>query len=252
MSLNDKRIVVTRALSQATELANAITAKGGIVCLFPCIAFIPNPDTAYIQQTVSRIQQEAFDWILFTSENAIRQLHIVLQHYSQPFQFPIDTRIGVISTRSATLFRTLFQRAVDCIAPIATADSLQVAVHTSPDQTYCWFTSQIAPARFTELGKTLTRVDLYDTVIPADTIPVHQLLDNCDLVTVTSPSCVDNFAIRVQAQPTLRALPMACMGNSTSIAAIKHGFTTPITTNHHDIALFVHQIADYFAEELYR
>jgi uroporphyrinogen III methyltransferase/synthase len=249
MSLSGKRIIVTRALSQATELANAITASGGIVHLFPCIAFIPNPDTASIEQTLSQIQQGAFDWVLFTSENAIRLLHIVVQQYPQPFQFPIHTRIGVISTRSATLFHTLFQRAVDCTAPIATADSLEATVHTSPHHTYCWFTSRIAPARFTVLGNNLTRVDLYDTIIPDSTIPVHQLLNNSDLVTVTSPSCVTNFAIRIAAIPALRTLPMACMGNSTISAAIQHGFTTPITTSHLDIALFVHQIANYFAEE---
>lgn len=249
MSLAGKQIIITRALSQATELASTITASGGIVHLFPCIAFVPNPDTAYIQHTLARIQQGAFDWLLFTSENAIRLLHTVVQQYPQPFQFPAHLRIGVISTHSASIFRALFQRTVDCTAPIASADSLATAVHTATQHTYCWFTSRIAPARFSTLEHSLTRVDLYDTIIPDSTLPVPPKLAFSDLVTTTSPSCVNNFALRTQAIPALRALPMACMGHSTSIAATQHGFTTPITTNHHNIGLFVHQIADYFAEE---
>jgi hypothetical protein len=125
-------------------------------------------------------------------------LHDVIQQYPQPFSFPKRTRIGVLSTRSATLFHALFQRAVDCIAPIATADSLEAAVHSASHQTYCWFTSRIAPARFATLGNRLTRIDLYDTIIPDRTLPVQPFLAQSDLVTMTSPSCVDNFVIRTQ------------------------------------------------------
>jgi uroporphyrinogen-III synthase len=72
-SLAHKRILVTRTRHQASELAAQLEALGAIPVLIPTIEIIP-PET-YAPLDAALAQLDTFDWLLFTSVNAVEVFH---------------------------------------------------------------------------------------------------------------------------------------------------------------------------------
>lgn len=68
--LDRRRVVVTRAAEQASELAERLETLGAEVLLLPLVEFLPPEDTGPLDRALGEI--EKFDWILFTSQNAVR------------------------------------------------------------------------------------------------------------------------------------------------------------------------------------
>jgi len=68
--LEGKRIVVTRAIEQARGLMARLENMGAIVLLFPAVSFSEPSDTAEMDRAIRSLGK--FDWILFTSANAVR------------------------------------------------------------------------------------------------------------------------------------------------------------------------------------
>jgi len=65
-----RRILVTRAREQASDLAQAIAAGGGEPLEFPTIAIAPPDDWGPLDEALADIRR--FDWIVFTSTNGVR------------------------------------------------------------------------------------------------------------------------------------------------------------------------------------
>jgi uroporphyrinogen-III synthase/uroporphyrinogen III methyltransferase/synthase len=68
--LEGKRIVVTRAVEQARELLSRLEKMGATVLVFPAVSFSEPTDTAALDRAILSLAN--FDWILFTSANAVR------------------------------------------------------------------------------------------------------------------------------------------------------------------------------------
>lgn len=68
--LEGKRIVLTRAVEQARELMARLEEMGAIVLLFPAVSFSEPSDTSQLDRAIRSLGE--FDWILFTSANAVR------------------------------------------------------------------------------------------------------------------------------------------------------------------------------------
>jgi len=69
-SLANKRIVITRAPEQARTLTQALESLGAEVFLLPAVAFAPPDDLAPLDRVLNSLSE--FDWVLFTSQNAVR------------------------------------------------------------------------------------------------------------------------------------------------------------------------------------
>jgi len=63
-------VVVTRATEQAHELAHSLEALGADVLLLPTVSFSAVEDSQALDASLRRLAE--FDWILFTSQNAVR------------------------------------------------------------------------------------------------------------------------------------------------------------------------------------
>jgi uroporphyrinogen-III synthase len=68
--LAGKRVVVTRATEQAHELAHSLMTLGAEVVLLPTVSFAAVEDSSELDAALRRLAE--FDWILFTSQNAVR------------------------------------------------------------------------------------------------------------------------------------------------------------------------------------
>jgi uroporphyrinogen III methyltransferase/synthase len=70
--LGGKRIVVTRAIEQARGLKDLLENLGAVVLLIPAVSFSEPADTTALDGAICSLGE--FDWILFTSANAVRFL----------------------------------------------------------------------------------------------------------------------------------------------------------------------------------
>jgi uroporphyrinogen-III synthase len=68
--LDGKRIVVTRAIEQSRDLKERLESLGAAVLLLPAVSFSEIADTTELDLAIRALK--SFDWILFTSGNAVR------------------------------------------------------------------------------------------------------------------------------------------------------------------------------------
>ena len=67
--LKGKRVVITRAASQSSELFEKLTNLGAVPILLPLVSFAVPEDYAPLDAAL--LEWEEFDWVLFTSANAV-------------------------------------------------------------------------------------------------------------------------------------------------------------------------------------
>ena len=73
-SLGGKRIVITRAESQSAPLGAALRAHGAEVDLLPLIQILPPLDYAQLDSVLCKFVN--FDWLFFTSQNAVTAIAV--------------------------------------------------------------------------------------------------------------------------------------------------------------------------------
>jgi uroporphyrinogen-III synthase len=91
--LAGKRVVVTRAASQAIELLKALQHAGAIPILLPVIQILPPEDFSPLDAALQKLNE--FNWILFTSQNAVRIVRERLE--TLQLKFPHSPLVGVVA-----------------------------------------------------------------------------------------------------------------------------------------------------------
>ncbi|HKV06291.1 MAG TPA: uroporphyrinogen-III synthase [Candidatus Acidoferrales bacterium] len=95
-ALNGKRIVLTRSSEQAGILLQQLKGRGAQVIALPFVEFRPPGDFAPLDSALSRLVE--FDWIVFTSQNAVRFFCTRMRELSpatvNPAAFPRVAAIG--------------------------------------------------------------------------------------------------------------------------------------------------------------
>src|ERR1700690_3223717 len=71
--LTNKRILITRASHQASDLAAQLEALGATPILIPTLEIIPPPTYAPLDAALTCLR--TYDWLLFTSANAVEAFH---------------------------------------------------------------------------------------------------------------------------------------------------------------------------------
>ena len=221
-----KRVVVTRAREQASELSEKFRALGADVIELPTIQILPPKNRALLRSAVAKASQ--FDWLVFTSVNGVdaffslvrdvrdlgnakiavigpataervrqRGLRIALQ----PKEFVAEELVRAFKRRSVRAKRILLARAD--IARPALAAGLR------------------------KLGAKVTEVVAYRTVKSKDVGALKRLsVEGADWVTFTSSSTVENFCRAVNVKQLLKKYPrirFASIGPITSRTARQHG-----------------------------
>jgi uroporphyrinogen-III synthase len=217
--LANKRILITRTRHQASELAAQLEALGAIPILIPTIEIVP-PET-YARLDAALAQLEAFDWLLFTSANAVEIFH----HRRNPTLQP--KRIAVIGPATARAVQSI-GLAVDLIPPQYIAESLAEALTPhAPNSNMLFIRAAEArdhlPEALRAAGATLTIAEAYRNQIPPESVPALQSLFNSpehypDAITFTSASTARNlFALLEAANLTLPAgITLASIGPITT------------------------------------
>ena len=103
-ALAGRRIAVTRAPEQAGELARLLAENGAEVVLCPLVAFERAEDSAPLDAALRRLKE--FDWLLFTSQNAVR----FFEERRRELEIPLEwghPRVAAVGPATAKAAREL-------------------------------------------------------------------------------------------------------------------------------------------------
>jgi uroporphyrinogen III methyltransferase/synthase len=212
-----RRIVVTRAREQASELKRLFEESGGTVIQFPTIEIAP-PES---YESLDLAVDERFDWLVFTSVNGVTAFFDRLSAKGKDVRALAGARIACVGDTTATSLRARG------IAPDLVPEKFMSAAlipHFDDDL----HGARIAVVRAAEgrdefvdemrrRGAEVHLAVAYRTVpVVADAGELHDI----DVVTFSSASTVDNFfATHVNIDGAL----LASIGPATSDAIRKHG-----------------------------
>jgi len=196
-----KRIVVTRARMQASELALGLRDLGAMVYEFPTIRIAP-PEGSNLDRAALQLSSGAFDWVVLTSVNGVDALFDALSRQNLDAR---AVRAKVAAIGSATSQR-LLERGVraDLIPPEFIAESVVASLKTKSEiagKRFLLARADIArsdlPAALSKLGGTVSDVVAYQTVLETegqeDALAALEK-GEIDAVTFTSASTARNFA----------------------------------------------------------
>jgi uroporphyrinogen-III synthase len=122
LPLAGKRILVTRAPDQASELADQLRALGATPILIPTIEIAP--PTSFCALDAALASLRAYDLVVFTSANAVRAFQQRAAHIGI---MPSPRSIAVVGPATARAVEAI-GLTVDIIPPVYTAESLAEAL----------------------------------------------------------------------------------------------------------------------------
>lgn len=97
-SLKGKKIVVSRATTQAKELVDKIERAGGVPLQFPLIEFAPIENYEPLSQAFKELYK--FHWLVFTSANAVDFFFDAAEEAEVKFYFYPDLKIATVGEKT--------------------------------------------------------------------------------------------------------------------------------------------------------
>ena len=111
-----KRVIVTRAIEQTSDLNARLTERGAIPISLPLVSFASPEDYAPLDAALSQLR--SFDWIIFTSANAV---HAVT---SRAAQLGIDLAALIRASSAPVILSASDKEARRILASTALPESL--------------------------------------------------------------------------------------------------------------------------------
>jgi uroporphyrinogen-III synthase len=232
--LADKRVVNTRSAEQAAELDEILLGRGAIPLSYPCIAAAEPEDIPGLERAMTDLIAGHFDWVAFSSANAVR----AVARAAKSGRIPTSTHIAVAGPGTAREVRLLLGVEID----------FQPARYTALGDLVG---DELAKALL-EAGAELSAVTAYRTVVGRGGVDLPALLrgGDIDAVLFTSPSTVDNLALRLEQEDGdlvhLARPCIGCIGPVTSRAAMGKGLHVQVQPVDHTLVALVDALELFF------
>lgn len=259
--LAGRTIVITRALSQASEFAAELEAYGATVIVCPTIE-ITDPDS-YTRLDEALDHLYGYDWIIFTSVNGVdsflRRANLQ-QHEVSELD---DLRVCAIGEATAERLRVAKVH-VDLVPAQFKAEGVFAALEQFVGGREAlrglnFLIPRAAVARDylpKELEAAGARVDIvaaYRTVVPENVDRgrlAAMLAGSADCIAFTSSSTVRNLAQLFDTsdlRQTLAGVVVACIGDVTAATAHEYGLSPRIQSEEFTVPALAKAIARYFS-----
>lgn len=203
--LEGKRVVLTRAPEQATELTRSLQEMGAEVLLMPTVQFAPPGNWSAVDAAIERLDH--FDWILLTSMNAVR-FFIRRVHLTRAKATALGhAKIAAVGPGTAILSQVEGLR-IDYVAEKGTGESLARELAESIRGCRILLprsdrADDRLPALLREAGADVTEVIAYRTIKP-DTLDAEVLgrlrRAEVDAIVFASPSAFHNLCDTIPAE----------------------------------------------------
>jgi uroporphyrinogen-III synthase len=227
--MKSKKVVVTRAAHQASELAALLEARRAVPVLYPCIAIVPPEDPQALDEGIRRAADGGFDWIVFTSANTVFAVASRLRTLGvQPEQLG-KSAVAAIGPATARAVEAALDLPAETVAEDYTSESLSLFLSPARGARIFLPQSDIARPFLRESlaadGAEVCAAPAYRTVTGSGGADVPRLLETneVDAVTFTSSSSAENFVKRMAAEGGslihLAPVCVACLGSKTAETA---------------------------------
>jgi uroporphyrinogen III methyltransferase/synthase len=254
--LRGKRILVTRARSQASSLVQGIESLGGEVIEFPTIEIRPPETYGPLDQAINQIG--SYDWVIFTSVNGVEQFLNRFEKLGKNVADLAGIEVGAIGPETAkSLTAARIQPSLvpkqyqaEGILEMLTPETLRGKRVLIPRAAQA---RDILPETLRQWGAEVDIAGAYQTVLPqADVSTLCRLFrqDGIDMITFTSSSAVSNFAALLRDQDLPRLLSgivIACIGPITKRTVEDLGMRPEVVAEEFTIPGLVRGIIDYFS-----
>jgi uroporphyrinogen III methyltransferase/synthase len=238
-----KRVVVTRARSQASALSSRLAALGASVIELPTIVIDDPPDGgAALRRATANVGQ--YDWVVLTSANGAQRLLACL-HDARALG---GVNVAAIGPGTEEVLARANVRA-DLVPAAYVAEALLDAFPPGPGRVLVARASvarDVLPEGLRARGWSVDVVDAYQTNTAAPSAGALLALSGADIVTFTSSSTVERFLELAGAD---RVPPMvACIGPVTAATARANGLAVAVEAAVHSIDGLVAAIVDAVAD----
>lgn len=254
LPLFGRRIVVTRAATEAGEFAARLRTLGAEVIELPTIAAAPPSSFATLDRALSAAA--SFDWLIFTSARGVDAFVARLRTLEQDVRALGRARIAAIGPATAARLQHYALR-VAAIPPEYRAEAIIDAIGAAQIQgariliPRAEVAREILPQLLREHGaREVVVAPAYRTVLPDDPAAarVRELAaaHAIDLVTFTSSSTVTNFRAMIGAEAA--GMQAAVIGPITAASAREQGFNVIAAPPNYTIDGLIGAIVGYYAQ----
>ena len=235
--LHGRRVVVTRARAQASDLAAALRELGAEVVELPAIRIVPRIDSEEVRAAVGAIHSYAL--ICLTSPNGVRLLCEAMVEQGRDARALANATIAAIGPGTAGALgelgviadivpeRFVAEALVEALAPVDVKGRPVLVARAAEAR-------EVLPDALRERGAEVDVVALYETVREQPDPAAIESAQDADYITFTSSSTVRNLVEALGDRMPKRARVVS-IGPVTSEAARDAGLEVHVEAERHDV-----------------
>ena len=248
-----RTLVVTRSVSQAGGLVEALETLGARVVRQPAIRVEPPADQGALLRAV--LSASRYDWVIFTSANGVEFFKKAAEELGVEVEGALaPTRLCCVGPATASAVEALgltvevvpgthrSEAVVDALSARSPLRGQRILIPTAAEA------RPVLRAGLQELGAEVENVIAYRTVAVEEADPdvLEEISSGVDLVTFTSPSTVHSFHRLMGGEVVADA---AVIGPVTAAAARELGYRVVVDADPFTIPGLVEAISGHFKEE---
>ncbi len=239
-----KRVLVTRALEQASVLSQALAEAGAEPIELPAIEIVPRVDRKALRQALDRLDAAEYDWLVFSSANGVDIFFDQLRRQKKDARALGRARVCAIGPATAA---ALARHGViaDVVPERFIAEGMVEALSERDIMGKRLLWPRARGARRTpvvaleRLGAEIDELPLYSAAVPkqVDAEAMARLrAGEVNIVTFASPSAVRNLLRMLDKDAILLEKPLiACIGPVTARAARRAGLRVDVEASEHTV-----------------
>ncbi len=254
-----KRVLVTRAKAQASELSDLIRAQGGEPIECPTIDFVPPDDWAEVDEAIEQLA--IYQWLVLTSVNGVKAFMQRLWYHGRDARALAGAQVCCIGPRTAEEVKR-FGIEADLVPDTFQAEGVIAGLKragVSGQRVLIARAAQareILPEELERSGAVVRVVKVYKTTVPAiERDRVQQLFRDhlIDVVTFASSSTVRNFFQLFDEardlKQRLNGTIIASIGPITATTIREMGLDVHVMAAQNTIPALVQSLVDYVRHE---
>jgi uroporphyrinogen III methyltransferase / synthase len=244
--LHGKRVVVTRARAQASELSRRLDALGAEPVELPAIRIEPRIDTEEVRRAIEGLH--AYALVCLTSPNGVRLLFEAMAERGRDARALANATVAAIGPGTAAALaehgvladilpeRFVAEALVDALAAVE-IEGRPVLIARAAEA------RGVLPEALRKRGAQVDVVPLYETVTEAPDPAALERAAEADYVTFTSSSTVRNF-VEAVGDRLPKDARIVSIGPITSEAAREAGLSVDVEASRHDVDGLVEALLD--------
>ena len=235
MEKSKPKVIITRAENQSAAFINELERAGFDSICLPMIQTVLSSNLVPLHLALDQLEQ--FDWLVFTSENAVRFFFEAAEEYGTKFYFYSDLKIATVGEKTKLKLEQLGYRTN--FVPIKyTAEVLATNMDDLQGKKVLIPRSAIADNEYVKVmesrGASVLSIDLYHTIpVNYSKEALQAVFSNkIESLTFASPSAVAAFFDnQTKNQLELQELKICCIGPSTAKRAEAFGYKVDLIAN---------------------